>query len=266
MEALIGVNPRDAALTALGILDRELRPAAVKRGSVALALSGGHTPESVFRHLALPTMQGWPVWSALHVFWVDERAVPPDDPDSNYRLAWDTFLSTAPVDASRIHRMRGEAPDLEAEARRYEGELAAWAGIAPPSGREPAPPPALDAVLLGLGADGHTASLFPQSPALQEDRRWTVSAPGPPPHTKRLTVTLPLLNAARAVLFLVTGRDKAEAVRRAIQGSEPLDDLPAAAVRPTEGRLYWILDEAAASLLDERLADTGQFLRPRIQP
>lgn len=251
MEILVSVTAREAALTALGILDRELRPAAAERGSVGFAISGGRTPETVFRHMGLPTMQGWPVWQALHLFWVDERAVPPEDPDSNYRLAWDAFLSRAPIDPSRIHRMRGEAPDLDQEARRYQGELAAWAGIAPPTGHGFTAPPRLDAVLLGLGADGHTASLFPRSPALEEAERWAVAAPGPPPHVKRLTLTLPVLNAARAVLFLVTGREKAQAVHRAIGGNESLDDLPAAAVRPAEGRLYWILDEAAAARLNE---------------
>src|SRR5215470_12334069 len=151
MEIRVVANPKDAALTALEILDRELRPAAAARGSVGIAISGGRTPEGVFRQLVLPTMQSWPVWPALNVFWADERAVPPDDPDSNYRLAWDSFLARAPLDPARVHRMRGEAPDLDAEAKRYEEELAAWAGTTSP---ESGTVPRLDLVLLGLGPDG----------------------------------------------------------------------------------------------------------------
>jgi len=257
METRVVANPKDAALTALAILDKELRPAAASRAKVGFAISGGHTPEGVFRQLALPTMQSWPVWPTLHVFWVDERAVPPDDVDSNYRLAWDSFLSRAPIDAARVHRMRGEAPDLDAEARRYEAELGGWAGLGSPASGEA---PRLDVVLLGLGPDGHTASLFPGSPALAETKRWTVAAPGPPPHSRRLTLTLPVLNAARAVIFLVTGRDKADAVRQAVTRSAPVETIPASAVQPADGRLYWVMDEAAAARLDPGwIAEQGRL-------
>jgi len=254
MEIHVVANPKDAAFTALEILDRELRPAASARASVGIAISGGRTPEVVFRQLALPTMQSWPVWPALHVFWADERAVEPDDADSNYRLAWDSFLSKAPIDPACVHRMRGEAPDLDAEAKRYEEELAAWAGT---TSSASGAVPRLDLVLLGLGPDGHTASLFPESPALAEAKRWVVAAPGPPPHVRRLTLTLPVLNAARAVLFLVTGREKAEAVRQAITRSDPKERIPASAVQPTDGRLYWVMDEAAATRLDAGLIAKG---------
>ena len=250
MEIHVAVNPKDAALTALGILDRTLRPAAAERTRVGLAISGGRTPEGVFRHLALPTMQSWPVWPALDLFWVDERAVPPDDADSNYRLAWDSFLAKAPIDPARVHRMRGEAPDLDAEAKRYEEELATWAGQASPAAAEV---PRLDAMLLGLGPDGHTASLFPASPALAESKRWVVAAPGPPPHERRLTLTFPVLNRARVALFLVTGREKAEAVRQAITRSAPVEAIPASGVQLSDGQLHWVLDEAAATRLDAGL-------------
>jgi len=252
MEIHIGVNPREAALAALAILDRELRPAAAERGTAGWALSGGRTPELVYRQLGSPSMQSWSVWPALQLFWADERAVPPDHVDSNYRLARETFLEAAAIDPERVHRMRGEAPDLEAEARRYESELAAWAGV-----ERGGPAPALDAVLLGLGPDGHTASLFPGSPALAAEGRWVVAAPGPPPHERRLTLTLDVLNAARAVIFLVTGREKADAVRRVLADNEASRALPAASVRPAGGRLYWVLDEAAAMGLDARTA-SGQ--------
>ena len=253
MEIHIGVNPREAALAALAILDRELRPAAAERGTAGWAISGGRTPELVYRQLGSASMRSWPVWPALELFWADERAVPPDHADSNYRLARESFLEAAPLDVARVHRMRGEAADLDAEARRYEGELGAWAGVTP-GGAEA---PALDAVLLGLGPDGHTASLFPDSPALAARGRWVAAAPGPPPHPRRLTLTLETLNAARAVLFLVTGREKADAVRRVLAADEAARALPAAWVRPASGRLYWVLDEAAATGLDARTA-SGQ--------
>src|SRR6185312_12635223 len=110
--------------------------------------------------------------------------------------------------------------------------------------------PRLDLILLGMGADGHTASLFPGSPAAVERARWVMPAPGPPPHTERVTLTLPILNGAEAVLFLAMGEDKAEAVRRVMEGDEPAFRVPAKGVRPTDGRLYWILDEAAAARLE----------------
>jgi 6-phosphogluconolactonase len=238
------VSRREALLAAAaGDLFRKTVTAHVKAsGRCNVALSGGHTPKLLFRRFIEREMRDWDLWPRLRVFWADERAVMPTHRDSNYRLAYDAFLSQVPVSMENIHRMRAEVMDLEAEARRYEELLeplrvGEW--------------PRLDLILLGLGADGHTASLFPRSPALDETGRWVVPAPGPEPHTRRLTLTLPVINAAATVCFLVTGADKARAVKKAIRGGEDFREIPAAGVRPVDGEVRWLLDESAASMLKE---------------
>ncbi len=167
-----------------------------------VALSGGSTPRQLYEQLATgPHGQQVP-WERVHVFWGDERAVPPDDPASNYRLAHEALLSKAPLPPANVHRMRGEAENLEEAAAAYEQELRLAL-------------PRLDLALLGLGSDGHTASLFPGYPAQHETTRWVVAtgvAPTEPP-VRRLTLTLPVLNNAAQVLFLVTGAAKADLVR-----------------------------------------------------
>src|SRR5262249_36643408 len=146
-------------------------------------------------------------WSRVELFFGDERAVPPDDPDSNYRMARETLLAPLAIAAARVHRMEGERADLDAAARDYERELARVLGGAP--GGEP---PQLDPVLLGMGPDGHTASLFPHSAALAESRRWVVANEVPKLSTRRITFTFPLIERARAQLVLVAGAAKAAAL------------------------------------------------------
>jgi 6-phosphogluconolactonase len=210
------------------------------RGRATAALSGGKTPRLLYEHLGGTAFQHWPGWKALHLYWADERAVPANSADSNYRAVRDTLLERAPLERGQVHPLHGDAADLGAEAERYARLLGIWAHGGPPR---------FDLVLLGLGTDGHTASLFPGSPALAERQRWVVPAPGPPPHECRLTLTLPVLNAARAVLFLVTGAEKSEIVSRVLEGDEPPERVPARGVRPAEGRVYWVLDRAAATRL-----------------
>jgi 6-phosphogluconolactonase len=206
----------------------------------SVALSGGSTPKLLFQKLVDKEMKDWECWSRIHVFWVDERAVGPVDRGSNYRLAFDAFLSRVPVQMENIHRMRGEAHDLEAEAKRYEAILKHW---------QEGEWPQMDFVLLGLGADGHTASLFPGSPMLDENARPVVPAPGPEPYPQRITMTYPTLNAATEICYLVTGKEKAEAVKRVLEGDEDFHLAPGRGVRPVAGRVTWMLDTAAASLL-----------------
>lgn len=171
------------------------------------------------------------------MFWGDERAVPLSDPQNNYRMVTETLLSRVSVPEENIHRVRTELPPEEAAAE-YARELSSFFGG----------PPRFHFVLLGMGADGHTASLFPGSDALREERRLVVAT-----HqtgTQRITLTLPVLNAAAEVLFLVTGAAKAPALAATLEG--PADpDLPAALVKPASGRLCWLVDEAAASLLSK---------------
>jgi 6-phosphogluconolactonase len=205
-----------------------------------VALSGGSTPRPLYEQLAAGPHGAQVPWERLRFFWGDERAVPPDDPASNYRQAHAALLSKVPVPEASIYRMRGEAEDLEAAAADYEREMRLAL-------------PRLDLALLGLGPDGHTASLFPGYPALDETTRWVVAtAPAPTdPPVRRLTLTLPALNDAAQVLFLVTGTAKAALVREILSGTEESRQYPAGRVRPRRGDLTWMLDEAAASELGE---------------
>lgn len=216
--------------------------AAAERGRFTVALAGGATPRAMYRLLADPRAgyRGRIPWDRVHVFFGDERQVPPDHPESNFRMAREALLDH--VRTASVHRLHGELVDAEAAAAGYQAELARAFGIAADG-----PPPALDLVLLGLGADGHTASLFPGSDALQERRRWVAAPFVERIGAHRLTLTLPTLERAREVLFLVTGLEKADAVSRVLTPGAGGPPPPAARVR--SGRARWILDAAAASQL-----------------
>jgi 6-phosphogluconolactonase len=203
------------------------------RGRFSTALSGGATPQGLYRLLSGARAAEVP-WAATDFFFGDERCVPPTDARSNYRAAFELMLGPARVPPERVRRMEGELTPEEG-APRYEDEL---------RGYFKGGPPAFDLALQGLGPDGHTASLFPGSPALKETERWVVTSQAPVEPRRRLTLTLPVLNASRRVLFLVTGSEKAEAVRRALRTQE----VPGSLVRPA-GSLIFLLDEAAASRL-----------------
>ena len=206
-----------------------LRDAVTSDGKASLALAGGSTPEPVYRWLA---RSGPLPWERVDLFFGDERCVPPDDPASNYRMVRETLLEPLGADPQRVHRMQAERPDRDAAADDYAAVL----------------PPRLTVLLLGIGPEGHTASLFPGSPALDERRRRVVpvSTPAKPP--ERLTVTPPVLEAARHVVVLARGDRKADAVRRALEGSWSPTACPAQLAR----RGTWILDPAAAALLTGR--------------
>jgi len=222
----------------------ELAQAAIaSRGRFNVALSGGSTPRPMYELLASQHIAPLLDWSNVHVFWGDERCVPPDHPDSNYHMAWETLLSHVPIPSENIHRMRGEA-EPESTAIEYEQLLRKTFLI------DMELLTTFDLVLLGLGEDGHVASLFPGSPALGESERWVVTVDHtqpPPPLAKRLTLTLPMLNAATQVTFLVAGAGKAQILKRV--WAAPLNDqpaLPAQLVQPVSGNLLWLVDEAAA--------------------
>lgn len=215
--------------------------AGAARGRFSVALAGGHTPQALHALLADPAQpfRARVPWAATEVFFGDERCVPPDHPDSNYRAARESLLAHVPVPERQVHRLRGEDPDPAAAARAYEAELRAALGTGGAT-------PRLDLVLLGMGADGHTASLFPGTAALEVQDRLVVANEVPRLGAWRLTFTFPLLAAARAVIFLVAGADKAAAVEAALR---PGSTLPAARVRPADGELLWLLDGAAAAEL-----------------
>jgi len=203
-------------------------------GRFSVALSGGTTPGALYRRLAAGPYRVRLPWAQVHLFWADERCVPPDAPDSNYRLVAETLLAGAPLPPENIHRMRGEW-EPERAARDYEQTLRAYFGNAP----------RFDLVLLGLGKDGHTASLFPGTETLAETARWVVpaSAEYEDRPAWRITLTLPALNAARHIIFLVSGAEKAAIVRTVL--TEPEAGLPAQRVQPADGEVVWLLDAKA---------------------
>jgi 6-phosphogluconolactonase len=208
------------------------------RGRFTVALSGGSTPRSLYALLA--TKPEIP-WDKICFFWGDERHVPPDHPDSNYRMANEAMLSKVPVRPEHIFRIRGEEKDAEAAARQYEQTLRDFFHLSPGSS------PRFDLILLGLGPDGHTASLFPGTAALQESRRLVVANWVEKFKTFRITFTFPVLNAAACVLFLASGKDKTATLREVLEN--PSANLPSQGVRPSHGKLIWMVDEAAASAL-----------------
>jgi 6-phosphogluconolactonase len=231
---------RDAAyrVTALAAQSR------VADRPFTIALAGGSTPAQLYALLAAPPFRDAIVWPNIQIFFGDERCVPPDSPDSNYRMARETLLDHVPLSDANIHRMRSEHPDPEQAARDYEAELRRNLPTSP-NGL-----PRFDLILLGMGADGHCASLFPGKPALHEQERLVVAAePGLKPFVPRLTLTFPVLNNAANVLFLVSGSDKAETLSRVLEGPPDLDSLPSQAVHPTDGTLTWLLDRDAARLV-----------------
>ncbi|MDT8286091.1 MAG: 6-phosphogluconolactonase [Elusimicrobiales bacterium] len=206
-----------------------------------LALSGGRTPEAVLAAMARP---GGPDWRRVRFFWGDERMVPPSSELSNYRMARRALLAPAGVPQRNIFRIRGEAPPV-AEARRYSGLvkklLPSAYGV-----------PRFGLVLLGLGEDGHTASIFPGNAGLFRSKEIFASVAGPAGGPNRITAAGGIINSARAVFFLVSGGAKADAAARVLRGGSGARGLPAALVRPRDGRLTWLLDKAAAARLPRR--------------
>jgi 6-phosphogluconolactonase len=209
------------------------------RNRFVVALSGGLTPHRLYSLLGSPQYRDVIDWSRIYIFWTDERCVPKDHPESNYKLAYDAFLSHVPLPAQNIHRIRGEdGPHKAAEA--YEDELRnIFSG-----------PGAIvfDLILLGVGEDGHTASLFPGSPALDEKMRPAVPVYLAEPKINRVTLTLPVLNGAAQVLFLASGRAKAGVVHEIVEDGNP-KQYPAGLVQPLRGSVVWMLDRDASSAL-----------------
>lgn len=211
------------------------------------ALSGGSTPRRTYEELTRPHVTHQIVWPAVHLFFSDERAVPPDDDASNHRMVQQALLAHVPIPSGNVHRMEGEAADLDAAAAAYERELRAPFGGGMPR---------LDLVLLGVGEDGHTASLFPGGSELQETSRLVVPSRAPGGQ-RRLTLTLPAINAARVVAVLVSGEKKAAVVRRVLGAGARDEGLPIQRVRPHDGQMLWLLDEAAAAQIQGETPGAG---------
>jgi 6-phosphogluconolactonase len=218
---------------------RTCREAVARSGRFTVALSGGNTPRSLYELLAGADFRGGIPWDQIHFFWGDERAVPADHPDSNYRMAREALLAKVPAREENIHRVETER-GAENAAAAYEDALREIFALPPGAW------PRIDLVLLGLGDDGHTASLFPASDALKEEKRLVVANFVAKLKSNRITMTLPVLNHAANVVFLVVGAAKAKAVRDILRDHAA---LPAAQVDALDGRLLWIVDREAAALL-----------------
>ncbi len=215
------------------------RQAAAAQGKFCVALSGGSTPQALYARLAQAPYPNAIPWDKVHLFWGDERCVAPDHADSNFNMARRALLEAIAIPPQNLHRIRGEERPEQA-AYRYEIELRSFF-----SGQSW---PRFDLVLLGLGDDGHTASLFPGCAALQERERWAAVVPHttpPPPLVARVTLTLNALNAAAQAIFLVAGAGKAKILARALENAAGAEKLPAQLIQPTDGRLLWLVDRAA---------------------
>ena len=218
-----------------------------ERGRFLVALAGGSTPRGLYEALATSEVAGRIDWQHTHVCWGDERCVPPDDPASNYRLARTTLLDRVAIPEANVHRIRGEdAPPQAAVAYERELRLVLDTPDGPPSVQ---PGRRLDLVLLGMGSNGHTASLFPGLTAVCERERWVTAEHVAEVAGWRITLTPPVLNAAAHVLFLVSGSDKAAMLHRVLEGPVDADALPAQAIAPHDGALTWLVDAAAAAAL-----------------
>jgi 6-phosphogluconolactonase len=223
---------------------RRAKAAVWDRGVFRVALAGGSTPRRCYELLATNEFSRRIDWTSIQIFFGDERAVPPDHPDSNFNTANLALLGSVPLHTSQYHRMAGERGDLNLAAREYEAQLSRSFAV-----KRDGSVPSFDLVFLGLGKDGHTASLFPFTAALNERMAWVVRNDVPQMSTERLTLTAPVINAARGVIFLVSGVDKAEALERVLEGPPNPQELPAQMISPAGGDLLFLVDQAAAMRL-----------------
>ena len=245
VEIRVLTTPQELFGAAAEEVVRTAQEAVADRGRFTIALSGGSTPKSLFNLLASNARTTLP-WDKMFFFWGDERHVAPTDPDSNFRMADEAMLSKIPVAPGNIFRIEAENPDASAAAAAYEKTLRKFFQLGSDG------VPRFDLILLGMGPDGHTASLFPLTAALQEKSRLVVANWVEKLKTNRLSLTLPVLNAARCVTFLVSGTDKAVVLKSVLEEAVPGEQYPAKMVRPTDGKLVWLLDRAAASALSAK--------------
>ena len=233
---------------AAGVFVESAKQAAAARGKFTVVLAGGSTPKPLYSLLATdPALHSQVPWDETFFFFGDERCVPPDDADSNYRMAHDAMLSKVGVKPERVFRMKGELRDPELAAAEYEQDLRRFFFL------ERGQLPRFDLVLLGMGPDGHTASLFPATRALHPYSRLVAANWIGKLYTHRLTMTIPVINNASSVMFLVQGQDKAPALKGVLEGAYEPAQLPAQYIRPHSGNLLWLVDESAAAMLNRRM-------------
>jgi 6-phosphogluconolactonase len=243
-EITIVDNAAAIAETAAGLIADAAEAAVAARGRFTIALSGGGTPRATYTRMTLPPYVDRMPWARTWVFFSDERCVGPEHPESNYRMAYDAMLSKVPVPKEQTFRMQGEVEDFEAAAQDYARRITEAFGL------RRGETPRFDVILLGLGVDGHTASLFPGSPAVREVFRPVAAVHAAAAAIpKRLTLTFPVITTAARIVFLASGSEKAKVVKAVLTEGAM---LPAAMAQPTDGRLDWILDRDAARLLPSR--------------
>lgn len=239
------VYPDAAALAnaAAGVFVEAAQHAVATHGRFYVALSGGSTPRALFQLLAAAPYREAVAWGHTMVFWGDERCVPPDHPDSNYRMAREALLAHVPIPHDHVFRMPGEATDPATGAALYEQTVRRAFALGPHED------PRFDLVLLGMGPDGHTASLFPHTAALHVTDRLVVANRVDKLDATRLTLTARVINNAALVAFLIAGSDKAEPLAGVLEGPRRPDELPSQLIAPTHGHLLWLVDHAAAARL-----------------
>ncbi len=243
-EVMILPDANAIAQTAAAEFLEAARVAVQEKDSFCVALAGGSTPKALYELLSNnPLLQALVPWSKIQWFFGDERHVRPDHAESNFRMARETMLAKAPLDPKQVHRIKGEKTNAAAAAEEYEEELRASFRL------EADQLPRFDLVLLGMGAEGHTASLFPGTKALKEERRLVVSNWVGKLYTDRITVTPPVLNNAARVIFMVHGAEKAPALKAVLEGPYEPAQLPAQMIQPKEGRVVWLADPSAAGML-----------------
>jgi len=241
-EILVGDDLDETIRIAAGQFAALARKLSAEGRTVSAALSGGSTPRRLFQMLAAEPFSAIVPWASIQFFWGDERNVPPSDPDSNYAMARELLLSRVPVPCANIHRiLTGDGTAIEA-AKLYERTLREKLPLANAL-------PRLDYNLLGLGANGHTASLFPHRSTLHEKQHLVVADHVDEVNSWRVTLTAPVLNNAAQITFLVTGKEKASIVKQVIEGPRDPETLPAQLISPRDGALTWILDSTAAAYL-----------------
>ena len=240
----IAANADEMCRAAAETLVQHVGKALQTKEVYSIALSGGSTPRRLYALLAdEPEFNRQIPWERIHFFWGDERHVSPDHTDSNYRMAFEAMLSRVPVPSTNIHRIRAENPDAAKAAEDYARDIRRFFGI---TNEEM---PRFNCVLLGMGTDGHTASLFPDSPAIGEQKRLVVANRVEKFDSFRLTLTVPVLNNADLILFLVSGGTKAKALEKVLAGDSAPERYPARLIQPSRGELTWFLDRPAASCL-----------------
>jgi 6-phosphogluconolactonase len=254
-------DPEELALKAARRFARLADQYVVGCGRFTVALSGGSTPRAMFSLLSAHPFADTVPWSSIYFFWGDERCVPPDHPDSNYRMANETLLSKVPVPEQNIFRMPAEIAEPQRAAEEYAATLVKFFLAAPGAPKTTTAPlstlPRFDLVFLGMGPDGHTASLFPHSAALRAGEKIVVANYVEKFKTYRLTMTAATINNARDVTFLAAGEDKAATLKTVLEGASEPEEYPSQMIQPKNGTLLWMVDEAAASLLTNRAKESS---------